>query len=297
MSTHLLPLSPPQPAKKLRSCLSPSRASRSTSPTRCLTIRNPCSEQWFKRKCVRWQSEIRGDDVTCYFNTYSATEYDRTPLAPPSEQERECVLPARGARCLGFTDEDERDEEDEEEEEEEDDEPILPMSPFATPEDSDESDDERNIPDEWSDCFVRRRMMFARMCPNRDGPQFEGYRSLSSTLVDLLRTVDCDDEERVASREESDNEDDDLTHPSSSIATPSDGSLPISPTSPAIADLFSRLRESSGDCEIGTPSLVSSADSEAECTGLQSPQGSALDFLPGSAAPWKTQASFIHVEL
>ncbi len=38
----------------------------------------------------------------------------------------------------------------------------------------------------------RRRMMFATMCSERDRhPDFDGYRSISATLVDLLRNAGC----------------------------------------------------------------------------------------------------------
>ena len=38
-----------------------------------------------------------------YHSTWSATEYDRTPLDPPSDGERTCILPERNARCLRTT--------------------------------------------------------------------------------------------------------------------------------------------------------------------------------------------------
>jgi len=320
MSTHHLTEASPrqQPAKKLRSCLSPSRSSRSISPDARLTSRSPSTSSadslWYrKRKCVRWEGEIGGSDVTCYFATYSATEYDRTPLAPPSEAERACVLPARGSRCLNFNDI----------EEDEDDDGVfsdsesgLPPSPFATPEDSEEEGD-RDDGDEWSECFARRRMMFARLCPTREGPQFEGYRSLSATLVNLLRSVeDSEDDERVASREQSEDElednDDDADRTSSSSSITAGGfpvtsvaGFPVSSSSPvAMGDLFLRLRESSADSDTGTPSLVSSADSDGECSRLASPRGSAIEFVPGALPPWKQpsiqptiQGTYIHVEL
>jgi hypothetical protein len=317
MSTHLLTPSPCQAVKNLRSCLSPSRSGRSASPSRCTTARSPSSDGgWFrKRKCVRWEGEIGGNDVTSYFATYSATEYDRTPLAPPSQAERSCVLPERGSRCLNYGDSEddaEEEEEDEEDEEEEtafsDSETGLPPSPFATPEDSDSED----RGDEWSECFARRRMMFSRLCPTRDGPEFEGYRSLSSTLVDLLRSVDCDDDEQIASREASDEDDadhegehdhehDDPTSPDSEL--PPSSPLPVSPYSPvgSMGDFFLRLRDCH-ESDTGTPSLISSADSDGECPHLASPRGSAIDFLPSTLAPCKqssttVSATFVQVTL
>jgi hypothetical protein len=136
-------------------------------------------------------------------------------------------------------------------------------------------------------------MMFTRLCPTRDGPQFEGFRSLSSTLVDLLRSVegDDDDDERTASREQSDDEgDNDEGQISSSLS--SSGTLIEPSTGPAaMGDLFLRLRENSADSDIGTPSLISSADSESDCYRLASPRGSAIECIPGAIPPWKVPAT------
>lgn len=217
-----------------------------------------------------------------YFDTYCATEYDRTPLAPPSEAERSCVLPSRGSRCLSFLglDEEEVDHDSSEDEVLR----YLPASPFATPEDSDSECDGREE-DEWSECIERRRMMFARMCPLESDahPQFEGYRSLSATLATLLQSVADSDEEEDASatprasfHEREDDEDDAGSEASEDVAE-------FSPCRELQFPLFSRLRESSTDSEeVGTPSLISSADSDTECSGLMSPRGSAVDFLPAA---------------
>jgi hypothetical protein len=62
-----------------------------------------------------------------------------------------------------------------------------------------EDDDDEGDADEdrqWEECMERRRMMFARMCGQEESdrhPQFDGYRSLSSTLANLLKSVGCDE--------------------------------------------------------------------------------------------------------
>lgn len=61
-------------------------------------------------------------------------------------------------------------------------------------EDDDDADEDR----QWQECMDRRRMMFARMCGQEESdrhPQFDGYRSLSSTLANLLKSVGCDSPE------------------------------------------------------------------------------------------------------
>lgn len=157
---------------------------------------------------------------------------------------------------------------DADDDDESDSEPVaLPRSPFATPEDSDIEEDED---EEWTECCERRRMMFARMCPlsgDDAQPQFEGYRSLSATLRDLLASVE--DSPSTPERDTDASSDEEGEEPSSSSS-----SFPIS------SSVFSRLREDSVDTEVGTPSLVSSADSDGECSRLASPRGSAVDFLP-----------------
>ena len=82
--------------------------------------------------------------------------------------------------------------------------------------------------------------MFANMCSERDRhPEFDGYRSISATLVDLLRGVGC--------------------------AAGEGGSTPVGPErecGPVPGSMFSHLRarHHSGS---ETPSLVSSTGSEA----------------------------------
>jgi hypothetical protein len=69
-------------------------------------------------------------------------------------------------------------------------------------EEDDDDDDDADEDRQWQECMDRRRMMFARMCGQEEGdrhPQFDGYRSLSSTLANLLKSVGCDEpEEAVA---------------------------------------------------------------------------------------------------
>lgn len=69
-------------------------------------------------------------------------------------------------------------------------------------EEEDEEEDETE--EEWDEC-MKRRMMFLQFC-RQDAddrqPQFDGYRSISSTIVDVLRSVGCDQEPQVASGNE-----------------------------------------------------------------------------------------------
>lgn len=184
-------------------------------------------------------------------------------------------MPARGSRCLSFVSHDE--EEPGQDDSTDDEEEVLrrlPPSPFATPEDS---DSEREDEGEWDECFERRRIMFARMCPLESDahPQFEGYRSLSATLVNLLQSVqtsDSDDEESATPRASFHERDDDTASEGDDEYEARDLPFP----------LFARLRESSAESEVGTPSLISSADSDTECSGLMSPRGSAVEFLPST---------------
>ncbi|BEJ16908.1 hypothetical protein CspHIS471_0603090 [Cutaneotrichosporon sp. HIS471] len=284
MSTHLLPHSPqPSPAKKLRPCLSPPRRAEDLALFRPVSAMSDSSTytvdsngEWVERrsKTVRWIDSEDGSSVTEYFDTYAIDEYDRTPLAPPSEQERACTMPSRGSRCLSFDGLHEEDVDDDDTTDEEEVLRTLPRSPFATPEDSESECDEGG---DWDECFERRRMMFARMCP-LDGdahPQFEGYRSLSATLVNLLQSIQAS---------ESSDEDDASATPRSSFHERDDDTASEGDDEFEARDLpfmlFSRLRESSTDSEVGTPSLISSADSDTECSGLMSPRGSAVEFLP-----------------
>ncbi|KAK4684611.1 hypothetical protein P7C73_g5561, partial [Tremellales sp. Uapishka_1] len=228
MSVIVPPVISLSPTRKLRPCLSPVRMSRSTStdsssPTstsRSCSISSTSSSVytyvenggWMKRaKNVRWEGEHEGCAVTVgppllhiypessliaqsqsYFATYSATEYDRTPLAPPSDAERACALPARGSRCLSSPLDDG------------DDFGTCPLESGSETEtllDTPPSESETGLEDpedeEWAACVERRRMMFARMAPllSCDGPEFEGYRSISANLVQMLRSVGMEDGE------------------------------------------------------------------------------------------------------
>lgn len=184
-------------------------------------------------------------------------------------------------------DDDEEDDESEHEEEmaeaSDSDDDTRPSSPFASPEDSDLSGVEDDG-DEWSACFARRRMMFARMSSlDRESaqPQFEGYRSLSATLVELLKSVGCDEDDDTATTLSS--------TPGSSADEGGMSKLSSVSSNESMATVvFSRLREErerpddderETEPEIDTPSLVSSADSEAECS-IASPPCSRVEFVP-----------------
>ncbi|ORY29813.1 hypothetical protein BCR39DRAFT_505396 [Naematelia encephala] len=192
--------------KRLRSCLSPTRLSRSSSPVEDLSmiqLASNSSDGWRRVKSVRWEGEDETDDegsvVKSYHLTWSATEYDRTPLDPPSAAERLCVLPERNSRCLRTS----LESFDtilsclEAEEEAGADEMFhRTLLPPAIQEDKDRENEEQNEDEdcgdaEWEECMERRRMMFAHMCRSSEGderyPEFDGYRSISSTLVELLR--------------------------------------------------------------------------------------------------------------
>ncbi|WVF66009.1 hypothetical protein IAT40_000747 [Kwoniella sp. CBS 6097] len=305
--------SPPRP--RLRSCLSPSRspsitlsstdsfptpsASRSTSFSSCTS---GSGEGWKRTKCVRWQ-EMNGCAVTSTFNTYSHEEYDRTPLEPPTQAERACVLPERGSRSLSSTrdcflsdlfDEVEGDEECE---------PTHCPDYLASPEeisrdsfflrtpppteacsedgDSDDAREERQDvngqeDNEWEECMERRRMMFARMCPqlNADGgerhPEFEGYRSISATLVQLLKTVGRDQEDSDSSRSDGDEDIIDEDEEDEDNQVQRDCGFGF--TSLKFGEFSSTTinpnlnHDHDHDLEPDTPSLISSAGSEAECS-------------------------------
>ena len=222
-------------------------------------------DQWRRAKSVRWEGEDEGCAVTVslppqspepaldlfghqsYHPTWSATEYDRTPLDPPSEAERTCALPERNARCLraavecfgSILDETFCSS------------PTEDLSVDHSASHSEESDAEaedsnENEYKEWEECMERRRMMFAQMCPGRDRhPEFDGYRSISATLVDLLRGVGCGEGEG--------------------------SSTPIADE--VAAPVFSRLRQDNQpESDEPTPSLVSSAGSEVG-SGVETPSG------------------------
>jgi len=119
-------------------------------------------------------------------------------------------------------------------------------------------DDER----EWEECMDRRRMMFAMRQsgvfePGSSGigcPEFEGYRSISKSLVDMLRSVGCGD----------------VTPP---IQEEDEGEEELTEGGVRSEGLFERLRNVDRDeSGLNTPSLISSAGSEVECCTFGSPQ-------------------------
>lgn len=68
----------------------------------------------------------------------------------------------------------------------------------------DEEEEEEEAEEEWDEC-MKRRMMFLQFCRQEADdrqPQFDGYRSISSTIVDVLRSVGCDQAPQVASGNE-----------------------------------------------------------------------------------------------
>lgn len=104
---------------------------------------------------------------------------------------------------------------------------------------------------EWEECMERRRMMFANMCSERDRhPEFDGYRSVSAALVDLLRGAGCGEAQSPRPSTPMEEEEGTIVHTHS-------------------VPMFSRLRESNLP-EFSTPSLVSSTGSEAE-SGVETP--------------------------
>ena len=114
--------------------------------------------------------------------------------------------------------------------------------------DCEENDEEDR---EWEECMKRRRMMFANMCSDRDPqPEFDGYRSISATLVDLLRSAGCGEGEGVH--------------------TPTSTPMGVEDASEIFANF--RLAQVPGS---RTPSLVSSASSEVE-SGIASPSRSGI---------------------
>ncbi|WVQ93647.1 hypothetical protein IAU59_000723 [Kwoniella sp. CBS 9459] len=298
------------PRPRLRSCLSPSRspsitlsstdsfptpsASRSTSFSSCAS---GSGEGWKRTKCVRWQ-EMNGCAVTSTHDTYSHEEYDRTPLEPPTQAERACVLPERGSRSLSST----RDcflSDLFDEVEDDDCEPSHCPDYLASPdeisrdsfflrtpppteacsEDGD-CDDERVQVEgqedrEWEECMERRRMMFARMCPqlNDEGgerhPEFEGYRSISATLVQLLKSAGCDQEDTDSSRSDEDEEIEEAEDDEDDAGSQRNcgfgfTSLKFGEFSTTTIDPDAD-HNNHDDPEPDTPSLISSAGSEVEC--------------------------------
>lgn len=126
--------------------------------------------------------------------------------------------------------------------------------------------------DGWDECMQRRRMMFARLCTRENGdrhPEFEGYRSLSATLAELLKSVECDDEdgstqedEEEQAVEEDDNDDEERQSRSRNLN---------------IFGLSTLARRSI--TPTGTPSLVSTEESDAEYTIASPSMGTPADAL------------------
>ncbi|WWC88060.1 uncharacterized protein L201_002963 [Kwoniella dendrophila CBS 6074] len=290
------------PRPKLRSCLSPSRSpsitpysdsavatpsgSRSTSFSSCTS-----GEGWKATKCVRWQ-EMNGCAVTSTHDTYSHEEYDRTPLEPPSVEERECVLPARGSRCLSMS----RDcflldEEDYEDDQDLTVESYFLNTPPPTETNSEDGDNQEHIEGneetaeeeeerkQWEECMERRRQMFARMCPklhscgSRSGtgsgtgtpeedrhPEFEGYRSISATLATLLRSV-SNSEAPIEEEDENEQEEENDEEEEEEGITKGDCGFGFSTLNLRSTPLNDNDET---EMEIGTPSLISSNDEESE---------------------------------
>jgi hypothetical protein len=139
---------------------------------------------------------------------------------------------------------------------------------------SEVGDDEETTEDdqrEWEECMDRRRMMFAmRQSQSEDGlgssasgnvgmgcPEFEGYRSISATLVEMLRSVGHSPGNSTPPIQEEEEEEEEATEEGVS--------------GEGIEGIFERLRlRGSGRDGMETPSLISSAGSELDCT-LASP--------------------------
>ena len=167
------------------------------------------------------------DILQSYHPTWSKTEYDRTPLEPPAEHERLCVLPERNSRaisspmgCFGIDPSSPVDERfsqfppipppiysptnfldlpfafaDDESEDESTESTRIATPPLLEEVPATTDDVEMNEDHAWEECMQRRRMMFASMCgPKGCQPEFEGYRSVSSTLADILRNMGCTDD-------------------------------------------------------------------------------------------------------
>lgn len=122
-------------------------------------------------------------------------------------------------------------------------------------EDEDEEDEDEDEDDgQWEECMERRRMMFARMC-GQDAdrhPQFDGYRSLSSTLANILKSVGCDDESPVT--------------PGIEVAVSSD-TLLLGQCPPATPSLTSGSSDSEPD--IFVQSLPAIVDTIATCQPIK----------------------------
>ncbi|WWC68509.1 uncharacterized protein I206_102438 [Kwoniella pini CBS 10737] len=280
------------PRPKLRSCLSPSRSpfvtpqpessaptpggSRSTSFSSCASGETG----WKRTKCVRWR-EMNGCAVTSTHDTYSHDEYDRTPLEPPSTAERECVLPERGSRCLSmsrdcFISESESYADELEELDNEQDTTVdsyflnTPPPTESCSENGEENEDEAEEKRQWEICMERRRQMFARMCPQSRSngspdedrhPEFEGYKSISATLANLLRSIsdNCEELTEEPEAEEEEEEEEESINKDCGFGFTS-------------LTLIGDREEK--DSEIDTPSLISTEDESMTDDSIASPGGS-----------------------
>ncbi|WVR03705.1 hypothetical protein IAU60_000700 [Kwoniella sp. DSM 27419] len=314
------------PRPRLRSCLSPSRSS-STAPSLADTLPTPSASrstsfssctsatgEWKTTKCVRWQ-EMNGCAVTSTHDTYSHEEYDRTPLEPPTQAERACVLPERGSRCLSaardcFLSDSLDDLAGNAEgveylsisEQASTDSYFLrtpPPTEDCSENGSDDGETGQGEDAEWEECMERRRMMFARMCPilgaggngnelNDRHPEFEGYRSISATLAQLLKSVGCQEDEEIPDvctpdlapvheEEEMEEDEEDFVRKDCGFGFTSlkFGEFDSVPTQAAQEEEV----ESSFGTGADTPSLISSSGSEPECI-IASPGGADSTIVP-----------------
>ncbi|WWC60437.1 uncharacterized protein I303_103009 [Kwoniella dejecticola CBS 10117] len=297
-NTCPVPAPPPfarisSPRPKLRSCLSPSR-SRSVTPqlesagptpsgSRSTSFSSTTSESGWKRtKCVRWR-EMNGCAVTSTHDTYSHEEYDRTPLEPPSTAERECVLPERGSRCLSISRDcflsDPNSYADEPESLDDEQDTTVDSYFLNTPpptescsEDGEADENEEEEKRQWEECMERRRQMFARMCPQSRSngspadedrhPEFEGYKSISATLANLLRSIsdNCEAEIEEVDEEEEQGDEQITKDCGFGFTSLNLNGLPV--------DMVER------DVEIDTPSLISTEDESTSEECIASPGGS-----------------------
>lgn len=246
---------------------------------------------WKRVKTVRWQEE-NGCAVASFHDTYSHEEYDRTPLEPPTSAERDCVFPERGSRCLSgprecffgdFSDE----EEDLPPSASDFSDSFIIHTPPPTETNSDDGEhsvrqgcdvdgegEMQDGEDGWDECMQRRRMMFARLCTRENGdrhPEFEGYRSLSATLAELLKSVGCDDEDGSI-QEHGDEQ---------ALEEDGDGEEVRQSRSRSlnIFGLPTLAQRSVTPTPTGTPSLVSTEESDTEYTIASPSMGTPADAL------------------
>lgn len=131
--------------------------------------------------------------MAAIYSTWSADDYDRSPLEPPKPEERACSLPARNTRCLSPTGMPDR---------------TIDCIPFFSLAPNTNTTEVRvqEAEEEWDECMDRRQLYAAQMSLHMrariPGPLgahdeemsrereratgFEGYTSLSATLAALL---------------------------------------------------------------------------------------------------------------